>query len=165
MGWVFVWMPHWNRYKNWRKTISTMVISIFPPKKIFRTIFRPSQDPAIFCTRDFYSNSLISSVNLGKEWYKTSWKGRILDFMIGRMRWEGRGGERTGGGLKHYTKATSWYQNEGRGVILLYPFMTITKADLWKPGQSGQNIMVVLKDLVPMRFLSGRIHILFAQMH
>jgi len=25
--------------------------------------------------------------------------------------------------------------------------------------------MVVLKDLVPMSFLSGRIHILFAQMH
>jgi hypothetical protein len=46
----------------------------------------------------------------------------------------GDGGERIGigGGLKLYMKATSWHKNEGRGVILLYPFM-ITKADVWKP--------------------------------
>ncbi len=105
----------------------------------------------------------ISSVNLGKGGYQTSWKGRILYFKMERMRWEGRGGERIGSGLKLYMKATSWHQNKGRGVMLLCPFMTITKADLWKPWHSGWNIMVVLKDLVPMSFLSGMIHILFAQ--
>jgi len=46
-------VPHWNR-----KKISTMGVSIFLPKNI-QMIFRPSQDPAIFCTWDFYSNSLI----------------------------------------------------------------------------------------------------------
>jgi hypothetical protein len=73
----------------------------------------------------------------------------------------GEGGERIGGGLKLYTKATSWHQNGGKVI----PIMTITKAELWKPWNSGRNIMVVLKDLVPMSFLSGRIHILFAQTH
>ena len=93
LGWVLViqrninfgttalfWMPHRNRYKDRRKTILTMGMSIFPPKNIFRHFFIRHRIPPFFVP----GISILTVLNCFYSTLYLAWPNKKLSQILNR---------------------------------------------------------------------------------